>query len=311
MATSGVYTFNLTGTEIITEALELLGVVGLGNTLSGEDQATCLRTLNMMIKAWQADGIGLWKNVEATLFPSYLGYSYSIGPTGSHCASTAYKTEIATAAVATDLTITVDSDDNITNGDVIGIELDDGTVQWTTVDGVPAADVVTITVALTDGAAVDNHVYNYTNLIQRPIEIVEARKVSPEGYETPLVIISRDEYMRLPDKDSTGSATQIYYDPLRTNGKMYVWPACADVQEYIKFTGRIPIEDFDAAANDPDFPQEWLLALSWNLAVLVAPKFGKTVDQMFIMGATMMRESVKGFDMEDTSVYLKAKRRWS
>ena len=116
--------------------------------------------------------------------------------------------------------------------------------------------------------------------------------------------------MRLSDKDSIGSATQIYYNPLRTNGKMYVWPACADVQEYIRFTCRIPIEDFDAAANDPDFPQEWLQALSWNLAVMVAPKYGRVLDQIFLVQAALMKESVKGFDMEDTSIYLKAKRSW-
>ncbi len=307
MSTSNSYDYNLTGSTIISEALELIAVIGSGDTVDSNDQASCLRTLNLMIKAWQAEGIGLWKNVEGTLFPSSGGYSYDIGPTGDHCASTAYKTEIATAASSGDSTIDVDSDDNITNGDYIGIELDDGTVQWTTVNGAPSGNTVTLTDSLTDDVAVDNHVYNYTSKIQRPLEIVEARKVSPAGYETPLRIISRDEYMRLSDKDSTGSANQIYYDPIRTDGKMYVWPANNDVQEYIKFTCRILIEDFDAAANDPDFPQEWLLAITWNLAVLIAPKFGKVTTEMFELKALAFKEAAKGFDMEDTSVYLKVR----
>ena len=306
MASSASYDFGLTGTNIIQEALELIGVAGSGNPVTADDQKTCLRTLNLMVKAWQAEGIGLWKNVEASLFPSYEGYSYDIGPTGDHCSALGYKTEIATAAASGALTITVDSDDNITNGDYIGIELDDKSLQWTTVNGVPAANVVTLTVALTDDVSVDNHVYNYTSKIQRPIEIVEARGVSSGSYDTPLIIASRDEYMRLSNKTSTGPPSQVYYNPLRTNGKMMVWPACGNVQEYIKFTARILIEDFDVATDDPDFPQEWLMALTWNLAVMVAPKFGKPLDEIFLMNAAILKQNAKDFDHENTSIYLRA-----
>ena len=306
MSTSASNDFNLTGTYIIQEALELIGVAGSGNPVTADDQKTCLRTLNLMVKAWQAEGIGLWKSVEGSLFPSYEGYSYSIGPTGDHCSSTGYKTEIATAASSGDGTITVDSDTNITDGDYIGIELDDKSLQWTTVNGVPAADVVTLTDVLTDDVQVDNHVYNYTSKIQRPIEIVEARGVSPSAYDTPLIVASRDEYMRLSDKTSLGPPSQVYYNPIRTNGKMNVWPACNNVQEYIKFTARILIEDFDVATDDPDFPQEWLMALTWNLAVLIAPKFGKQLDQIFVMNAAIFKQNAKDFDHENTSIYLRA-----
>ena len=307
MATSGSYDFGLTGTEIITEALELLGIVGVGNTLSSEDQASCLRSLEMMIKHWSSEGIALWKNVEASLFYSYEGTSYDIGPTGDHCSTGAYKTEVATAADSGDSTLTVDSDDNITDGDYIGIELDDGTVQWTTVNGTPSSDVVTLTASLTDDVAVDNHVYNYTTKTQRPLEIVEARRVSESNTETPLTIISRQEYMGLSTKTLGGTVTQCYYDPILTNGKMYVWPAPNDVKEYMKFTCRIPIQDFDSASNDPDFPQEWLMTLAWNLAVFVAPKFGKTVDQRFLMMAAGLKQSAKDFDHENASIFIRRK----
>ena len=307
MATSGSYDFSLTGTDIITEALELLGVVGVGNPLTSEDQASCLRTLEMMIKSWQAEGIALWTQKEATLFHSYRGASYDIGPTGDHCSTAAYKTEISTAASSGGSTITVDSDDNITDGDYIGIELDDDTLQWTTVNGTPSGNVVTLTDSLTDDVAVDNHVYNYTTKIQRPLEIIEVRRISVDETDVPLEFISRDEYMRLSDKDSYGAVNQVYYDSQTTNGKMYVWPVPNDVKEYLKFTCRIPIQDFDSASNNPDFPQEWLMALSWNLAVYVAPKFGKTIDGLFLTNAGTLKQAVKDFDHETTSVYIRRK----
>jgi len=304
MSTSSSYDFSLTGGGIVKEALELLGKAGTGLTVSAEDEATCLRTLNMMTRALQAEGIGLWKNVEGTLILSDGGYSYSIGPSGDHCSTLMYKTEIYTASALGDESITVDDDDNITDADYIGIELDDGTVQWTTVDGTPASNVVGLDAALTDTVAIDNHVYNYTTKIQRPMEIVEARVVRSNGYEQPISIKSRDEYMRLSNKSAEGAVNQVYYDPLLTNGKMWVWQACGDVKEYIKFTCRIPIEDFDLAAHDPDFPQEWLLALSYGLAVLVAPKFGKKLDQTFLALASGLMDSAKDFDVENTSVYI-------
>ena len=304
MTTSGSYDYSRNAGQIIEKALKLIGELAAGESVNSEDQSTCLETLNLMIKDWQADEIYLWKHVESALFLEYEGYSYDIGPTGDNVTSSWVKTEIATAADSGDLTITLDSDDDITDGDYIGIELDDGTLQWTTVNGVPAADVVTLTAALTDDVAVDNHVYTYTTKLQRPLEITEARIRSAAGYERPIKIVSRDEYLRLPNKASTGSANQIYYDNKLTNGKMYVWPACGDVQEYIKFTAKIPIEDFDSATDDPDFPQEWILTLAWNLAVLVAPEFERPLPDKFELRAIAMKERLMDFDIEHTSVFL-------
>jgi len=303
MATSGVSTYNVTGTQIITEAAELAGVIAPGQTLSANDTTSVLRTLEMMIKAWQGEGIGVWKNTETALFQSYGGYEYSIGPSGNNSTKTWVKTEIATAADSGDLTITVDSDTDMTTGDYIGIELDDGTLQWTTINGVPAADVVTITAALTDDVAVDNHVYTYTTKTPRPIEIVEARLVRPDGTDTPINIISRQSYMNLASKTSTGAANQIYYDPKLTNGKLYVWPACADVQYYLKFTARVPIEDMDVVGNNPDFGQEWLLPIAWGLAVLVAPKFGEALSKDFVMNAIIMKANASASDRDMGSIY--------
>jgi hypothetical protein len=268
-----------------------------------------LITLNLMVKALQAESIGLWKNVDAALFLEYDENQFTIGPTGDHATASWVKTEVATAAASGAGTITVDSDTGISDADVIGVELDDGTLQWTTVNGAPAADVITLTAVLTDDVAVDNHVYAYTTILQRPLEITDVSLVMASGYERKLNMKTRSEYMTLTNKDERGTVNIVYYDPQRTNAKLYIWQACNDVQEYIKFTARIPIEDFDSNTNDPDFPQEWLLALAWNLAVLIAPKFGKTVDQMFIARAQALLNSVSEFDREQGSIYLTTGRR--
>lgn len=311
MTTSGSYDYGRTATQVYTEALELIGSYQAGETISAADSDTCMASLNMMIKAWQAEGIGLWTKRDAALILEENEYLYSIGPSGDYATlvSDLVKTELSVAGTAADLTITVDDDTGITNGDHIGIELDDGTVQWTTVNGVPAAEVVAITAALTGAAAIDNHVYAFASYLQRPLEIADVRIHANDDTERPLRIKSRQEYMAIPNKTSTGTANLVYYDAQRTNGKLYVWPACGDVKEYLKFTARIPVEDFDAITNDPDFPQEWLLALSWNLATIIAPKFGKELSTKFEMRALGYKQNVSDFDREDTSVFIRISNR--
>jgi len=308
MALSGSYDFGLTADNIITEALELLGIYVTGGTVIDEHKTSCLRTLEMLVKSWGAEGVGLWKNVEAALFLEYGGYEYDIGPSGDHCTDSWVKTEVATTASSGASTITVDSDTDISDGDYIAMELDDddneNTLQWTTVNGTPAVNVVTLTDVLTGDVSVDNHVYAYTTKLQKPLQIIEARirvessDDNDDCTETVLNIRHRNQYMAISDKEATGTANLIYYQPMLTDGKLRVYPACDNVQNYLKFSAKIPIQDFDDAANSPDLPIEWLLALAWNLAILISPKFGKTVTPDFEAKALVFKRNVMLHDRE-------------
>jgi len=189
-------------------------------------------------------------------------------------------------------------------GDPIGIELDDGTLQWTNIGAAVSTTTLTLITALTDSVAVDNHVYSYTSIAQRPLEIDEVRLHDSNDNERPLLMVSRQEYMALSDKDSAGSPNQVYFDPQRTNAVIRTWPAPDDVKEYIKFTGRYPLADLDALTNGFDFPQEWFETLSWNLAVRLAPKYGKAIDQAMVTVANHFKEQAFMFDREYSSIFI-------
>lgn len=310
MATSGSVDFSVTRNNIIYEALELIGVYDPGETPTPTDIVSCARTLNMMIKAWQAENIGLWLNKELVLFQSYQGYSYDIGPSGDQCClvSDYVKTEISTAAASGAASIEVDSITGLTNADIIGIELDDKTLQWTTISGAPLGTTVTLSDVLTDAAAIDNHVYSYTTIANRPLDIIEARIRYPSGTENPITIISRIEYMELSDKTTAGIANSIFFDPQRTDVNIKIWPACNDVQYVIPFTGKMPVEDFDASTDNPDFPQEWFMALAYNLATMIAPKFGKKNVSDISNLALYYKMNASTFDEEHTSVFFSLRR---
>ena len=310
MGTSGSVDYSVTRNNIIYEALELIGAYAPGETPSNEDINSCARTLEMMIKTWQAEGVALWKNKEHILFQTYEGYEYDLGPSGDHaCLVSDYvKTEISTAAASGATSIIVDSITGIADGDYIGIELDDKSLQWSTVNGDPAGSTVELDDALTDTVAVDNHVYAYTTIANRPLDIIEARIRYPNETEVPLEIISLTDYTSLSSKTSTGIANQLLFEPQTTNARIRIWPACSDVQYVIPFTGRMPLEDFDAATNNPDFPQEWFLALAYNLSVNVAPKFGaKDVGDIKDL-AIYYKENCRTFDEEHTSIFFGVRR---
>jgi len=288
MATSGSYDVNYTRNELITEALELAGVIEVGGTATSEQLTSSARTLNMMIKFWQTQGIALWRNQEIYIFLQEDTADYTLGPTGTSPATADFtKTEIATAGDSGDLTITVDSITGISASDYIGIELDDGTLQWTGVDGAPSGSTVTIVAALTDDVSVDANVYAYTSGIQRPLFFTELRLHQDSGTEIPLHMMSRNDYKKLSTKTTSGKASQWYYNPLMTDGVLSVWPVANSVKEYLVGTARMPIADFDAAGNNPDLPQEWLLPLAYNLAVLIAPKYDADPGPDFKMMAKM------------------------
>jgi hypothetical protein len=277
MARSGSTDFSLNRDSIIKGAIRIVKGLG-GKPVSGAKSGQkeiehTAEALNMMLKAWQAEGIGLWLNKEISVPFAYQDGEYSLGTSGDHASETLYVTEVATAQTSGNSTLVLDSTSGAVDGDAIGIELDDGTMQWTTINGTPSTLTVTLTAALTDDVAVDNEVMYYTTKSGRPLEITEARLVSDSGTHTPLTIYTRDEWMSIPNKDDNGTPSGIYYDEQLDSGILHIWPRPDDVSTYLKLTAKMPVQDFDAATDDADFPQECYRAVKFNLAAEVAHEY--------------------------------------
>jgi hypothetical protein len=67
MPTSGIITSNMTAGEIMTLAMQELGVIGAGETPQGEEYEAMLPRLNFMLKSWQARGCNLWRETDGTI----------------------------------------------------------------------------------------------------------------------------------------------------------------------------------------------------------------------------------------------------
>jgi hypothetical protein len=275
---SRIYELTVTRDDIIRAAMRKIGLLKKDQEPSKAEYDNASLALNGMIRAWQNEGIALWKNKDATLYLNTATVVYSLGDTGDHFTIGAVETETAAAASTGDTSITVDSISDIADNDHIGIELDDGSLQWTNVNGTPSGTTVTFDDELTDDVSVDAHVYVYTTKAQRPIEIIEARLRNDDDTDVPIDFLSREEYMRMSDKSSDGTPTGIYYDPQIPLGKLYVYNAVTDVSHRLKMTVKYPLQIFDAGDDDADFPAEWTNALIYNLAVELAPEKPEELD---------------------------------
>lgn len=232
MATSNSTDFNPTQQKLIRGALRNINAIATGETPSSAEMSEASEAFNLMIKAWQAEGMGLWLNDTFTITLVADQASYTMG----------------------------------TGGDVNA---------------------------------------------PRPLEVIEARfYYTSGGNEIPMIQASRQEYFDLSLKTSTGVPTQYYYDPQRSLGVFYIWPVWKTTPAgSIKGTVKTVIEDFDSLANTVDFPQEWLRALKFNLAIELAPEYGKEPSRTLISLAISSKMSVMDWDREKTGVYFTRGRR--
>jgi hypothetical protein len=313
MTTSGTITFNQNQLQIIQDAFYHLNVYSTADVISELDVQFAANQFNKMIKAWNAQGNHLWKKSEATLFlqPNQVVYTIN-SETSDNITNSYVSTTISTAAIIGQTTLAVASSAGMSPNDYIGIQLDNGYLQWTTVSSIPNSTSVVISAALADTAAVGNIIYDYTNKINRPLRVVSGRRNSNINIDTPLYIYSYAEYFDLPNKTTSPSTpTGFLYNPQLNAGLFYVWPVPTLVTDKINFTYEDCLQDITNVTDTPDFPQEWLEVLTLQLAVRLSYRYGKRngIDKLK-NDADMMLENIKGWDNEDGSLYFQRSSYW-
>lgn len=116
-----------------------------------------------------------------------------------------------------------------------------------------------------------------SSAIAKPLKIISARRYNTaSAIDTPLDEMDRVEYQEMPNKTTSSTVTSYFYDRRAgtvSTGLFYVWPAPSSTDDVIKYTYARPIEDFSAAGNDADLPQEWIRAIEWGLADELADEY--------------------------------------
>lgn len=78
MTTSNSYDYSTNAAAIIRGALRLAGVIASGETPSATQYTEALEALNMLTKAWEADGMPIWDITNYTITPVAGQTSYTL-----------------------------------------------------------------------------------------------------------------------------------------------------------------------------------------------------------------------------------------
>ncbi len=291
-----------TRNDIITRALQLIGVAAADEDIAAADVQTSAIALDHMVKAWQGTGVHLWSRNEATLFVQPGQVKYQLGGTNTDNATEDFTSTALNGDVATGSTTpVVDSETGMIVGDFIGFILDAGGIHWTTI--VSLAPLV-ITDSFPSAASDDNVVHFYTTKIAKALKVSDARRRQQES-DIEMLRYGRIDYLNLPNKTIEGTPTVFYYDPKINFGNLFIWTAPQFSSTTILFSFLRPLDVFDTASSAPDFPDEWVETLSYNLAVRMAPVFGgATLTQDVLAIAAVGYQNILDWDQEDASVDL-------
>ena len=309
MATSGSYDWSATRAEVIKEALQKVGGLGLGETPSSDQTTQASFLLNAIVKHWHTQGMPLWKLGQGYLLPQTGASSFTLGPSGDYCTTSYVHTTTTAEASSGASTIVVDSITGISTTYYIGVEQDDGDMQWTTVNGAPSGSTVTLTATLSGDVSSGADVYVFQTKIQKPLRIQAAWRRTHAGdeiYDTPMILSERENFFDLSNRTAESIPTHFYYQPKNSDGTFHVYPRFSNGDSVIMFTYQAPFEDMDADANNFDFPTEWTLALIWELSYQLAANYGVPPDERkgWKMEAKALKQENLDYDQEEGSIYM-------
>lgn len=93
------------------------------------------------------------------------------------------------------------------------------------------------------------------------------------GVDTPVEIMSRQEYLNIPEKDIEGRPDRIFIDKQRDQLVFTLWTTPENSTDIIKFDAVRKFEDSDTAADTADIPYQMQEAFVAGLAFKLSEKY--------------------------------------
>lgn len=109
---------------------------------------------------------------------------------------------------------------------------------------------------------------------------VKSAMVRVGGADTPVRVISIQEYEALTNKDAEGVPFLVWPDRQDTQTQVTVYPVPTASMSLRLVVDR-PVEDVTAQTETVEWPPEWVETIMMNLAVRLAPAFGVDVPRAF------------------------------
>ena len=152
--------------------------------------------------------------------------------------------------------------------------------------------------------------YTVANSLKAPQVIL---KDTTGGVQYELLPKSRYDYNKLP-RNTNGTPVHFTFNPNLENGTLTIWPipdATAASTKSIVVVYQKEFDGFFAASDTPDFPSYWTDALTYELAVNIAPEYGVPLQdrQALRQEAAVYLSQAQGYGDEEDSLFITPERR--
>ena len=130
----------------------------------------------------------------------------------------------------------------------------------------------------------------------RPLRIADAAieiVSSTPALELPIQIMGLQEWAQVLVKTMPGTiSTKMFMEDAYPNAKIYLWPIPTVANNLILYTPKV-ISQFTTVDTIVSLPPGYARAIKYNLAVELAPEFGKTIDDAIMAIAIDSKSDIK------------------
>ena len=253
MATSSSTNFELDVADYIEEAFERCGL----EVKTGYDLKTAKRSLNLMLAEWSNRGLNQW-TIQQTSITMASGIAEY--PAGT-------------------LTMTVGASGSFTVGETITGSSSSATASITSL---PSSGTMAITIpsgTFTSGETITGGTSSATTTVSAAVDLTNVQStidllsvvVTRDSTDFSLNRISRDDYISIPSKDTTGRSSQFFVDR-QVTPILKVWPVPDKNTDIIKFDRLTRMDDADTYINTADLPFRFYPCLAAGLAYYISVK---------------------------------------
>jgi hypothetical protein len=141
-----------------------------------------------------------------------------------------------------------------------------------------------------------------------PLHVLQAFR-QDSGSDTKVTMEVIPNYnINLYPTSSGGTPIQLSYQPFVNYGEITVWPVpdSFSTSSTITIIYQSPFQYFDTSTDTMDFPEEWYLAIVYNLASILAPEWTIPLDDRKLLAAEAKKykEMAEENGPEDGSLFI-------
>ncbi len=116
--------------------------------------------------------------------------------------------------------------------------------------------------------------------------------ISEGGLEYPIRVWLQERWSAITDKTITGRPSILYYEANHPLGKIYLWPVTDKGYDFIIYTWNL-LAQISNINQTLAFPPGYADAIVNELAIRLAPEYGKTVPPAVAIAAVQSKANVK------------------